>query len=348
MLRSLDSPHNTGFGTDDIASWPEGALDAFVGAGILVEGSCVDTIVCHECGEGCIVDVRVVNSDSTGKTRAFAECTGRDDIGRIIIPLERLRTWRLSPTGLAEWVARELGATCAIEEALQGRLWWLGGPLIRDRRADVFLAIGCSWPDAQSRFAHAGRLKECSAPLVIVPFAVPTDYPFGAGAKVLSLVRSLSLADASLVLDAGEIAHVIGKSRAKRVQDVVPFRCAPGTTWGQVVIETVTDEAVRITVGARTEHRSFDEMGFQDRRFPYEKPDLLWEVFKILAVRQGEIVWAEGHGGGNMAVTKKHISDLRKRLRFFFGIAADPFEAYGKAHGYKARFIIRDVRRASR
>ena len=102
VLQSLDATPNTSFGTDDFAHCSSSSLKALENNGILEPGAYAKSVTCDECDEGCLKDVHFAGSAEDGTLRAFIQCTERDDIGRVRVPLERLRTWTLDPDGLAQ------------------------------------------------------------------------------------------------------------------------------------------------------------------------------------------------------------------------------------------------------
>lgn len=134
-----------------------------------------------------------------------------------------------------------------------------------------------------------------------------------------------------------------------RLQDVVPFRTPKGTPWEKVVIEFHHDETVLVKVGKLAANKTFNDMGFRDRRIrQYPKPDIIWEFLKILAVHEGRISLDDVASHKGTGMTKKHVSQLRKRIRSYFPIEGDPFEPYRSANAYVAKFKIKDLRDQSR
>jgi len=343
---SLDNPLSASFQDHDVCGWPEGARSVLESTGILKRGGNAQSVTCDGCGEGCLEDV-VFSNDAQGNVAAYVVCRIRDDIGRVRVAPERLRTWVVSLGGLAGWLAAELGGHSMPEECVPGRLWWLGGPEVSRRAVDVFLACGATWPDADATFAHVGRLHECRNPIMLLPSQVPADNPFGT-ARCISLARTLSLEPGTLRLNIAEIGRVVAKTRNRRVQEVVPFPTPPGTKWKHLTIELVSDRSVKITIGNVTVQKTYEDLGFVDSRTTAEHPDKLWDRFCYLAECKGRGDWNEASKLDLPDALKKEISDLRKRLRTYFPITGDPFKPYRKVHAYETRFTIVDTRRAHR
>lgn len=194
----LDCPSSSLIGHEDVAAWPEEDLAALVAAGLLAEADFAGEIEC-ECGEGGLEEVILVDDDDGGEPAAYIVCH-EGGLGRIRVPLERLRRWALTPSGLAEWLAAQLQTGMAAEECVADRLWWIGRPNLGHKSLDVFLARGAAWADASAVFGKAPRLAECARPLVLVPRDAPKTGPFAATVEMLSLARLLSIAEGQLHL----------------------------------------------------------------------------------------------------------------------------------------------------
>lgn len=346
MLQSADAACSTLFGPDDIALWPSGALEALVRAGLLKQASHATSVVCDGCEEACLSDVEFIGGEEGTPLRAYVICKRREDIGRVEVPVERLRRWGVDLGGMAAVIAQNLGAVGGVEELLEGRLWWLGRAPVGRRRVDFFLARGAAWPDAEATFAEAGRLRECSAPIVLSTWRAPAHNPFPAGGKVLSLARLLSLEGDEVRLDTSEIVRVAGKMRVSRTQAVAPFQTPADMTWNRLIIEFANDEVVKVTAGGVVDHKTFADMGFVDRRKSDQQPqpDELWGHLRTLAEHDGRIAWKDPLrvSSRERYKVKKWIGDIRARLRAFFpGIPGDPFEPYRKVRAYQTKFILR-------
>jgi len=172
--------------------------------GILKRGDNAHAVPCNGCEQGCLEDVEF-SRHGDGSLIGYIVCSRRDDVGRIRVAPERLRTWVVSFDGLAAWLARELGASTCPEESLSGRLWWLRRTSVNGCSTETFLARGARWTGAKSVFATCDRLNECSSPLVLVPDRTGQRNLFGEFATVASLTRVLGLDD-KLILDASAIA----------------------------------------------------------------------------------------------------------------------------------------------
>ena len=344
VLQSLDAASNALFGYDDVVDWPAGTLEALTEAGVLSTAQHARSVICDGCDEACREDLEFVEGHAGGLVRAYVVCRLRDDIGRVAVPLERLQRWAVDPNALAKVLAELVNAYGAVEELVRDRLWWLGQSKVRGRRVDVFLAVGAARPDADRVLGNVERVKECSSPLILVPWDSPLRSVFGIAAKALSLARLLTFEDGSLCIDRPEIEKAIGKEPAKRTQDVVPFPTPDGLTWQRLLIEFQNDEVVKIEAGSVVDHKTFADMGFADRRKKSEEPDKLWVVFRVLAKEEGRIRWGDDSEipPAQRENLKTNVSDIRKRLRAYFPtIPGDPFKPYRKVKAYETKFVLR-------
>lgn len=345
VLRSLDWTHSTGFGADDVCDWPEGVLQTLLEAGILRESGYAKSVTCNQCDERCSVAVEFDDEDSAG--RAFYDCPLRDDIGRVRVEAERLRQWGVSRQGLAEALATELRTATTPEEITGERFWWLGPSDTGRHRFDVFLAVGADRQDSAAIFPEVKKITECSRAVVLVLCDSPSASPFGSSAIVLSLVRLLTLTEGALKLDSEEIAALVRKSRASRIQEVTPFPTPPGTEWDRVSIAFVDEETAIVSAGSLSKPLDFRQMGFLDKRTE-ASPDKLWQILLFMSMYDGRMEWGDRLSRQDILKRKKHVSDLRSRLQRFFCLPGDPFEPYSKVRGYKAKFAMGVVERRSR
>ncbi|MBQ0789198.1 MAG: hypothetical protein KBT50_01165 [Cycloclasticus sp.] len=81
---------------DAARQWGDGVLDKLVELGLLVPTSSAQILECSGCEYHCFMDV-ITDTNSTKRTRAFIVCDVpemQSEMGRIEIPLERLKQWR--------------------------------------------------------------------------------------------------------------------------------------------------------------------------------------------------------------------------------------------------------------
>lgn len=190
--------------------WPDSVRTAILAGGLLQEASDARTTICPECTQACPVEV--LFEDDVASPFAYAICEWRDDICRIEIPLEDLRQWKVSFSGLTALLARELHCVQPVESIIPQRLWRLGKSQLHAFIGfDFFLARGTTWPDATAVFEDIGSISGCRIPVFLLPAEVQTAI-FGQSAKMASLGRLLVIDESGLRLDHEEIHHLIGNA----------------------------------------------------------------------------------------------------------------------------------------
>jgi len=328
---------------DELAAWPEAEVQQLVDLGLLAEAPLAAAVVCDGCEEECLEAVEWATHPTTGERSAFILCRDRDDIGRVAVPLSRLRRYTVDLPGLAQVLADALDTRSEPRELVAGRLWRLGSREAKQRRVDLFLARGMTWRDAGELFGACGAIAECSCPLLLVPHDLPAEPQVPPGARAQSLARLLSLADGQLELDTDELFAGLGPRPRVHVADLVPVSVPEGATWAQVHMEFMTDDHVRIVVGSTVENRSFKELGFRNRRKALPEPDGLWVLLVMLAKSGGHLdaktAFRQNPEGWD--ATRRRVADLRKRIRAIFpGVEGDPFLPFAKDRGYQTRFVL--------
>jgi hypothetical protein len=91
-----------------VQRWPDGALERFMAAGLLVKAAQAGSIECPGCANACFMDIVTLSDDATKPSRAFVVCDDPDmqgEMGRVQIPLAHLQRWQTSLKQLAKVVA---------------------------------------------------------------------------------------------------------------------------------------------------------------------------------------------------------------------------------------------------
>ncbi len=96
------------FGLLETESWPDGALRSLIDCRLLQETSRATSILCDGCEWSCCKPVIVRTGLTNRSARAFVECDEEPDLGRIFIPLERLKRYRLTLAMLASFIRQAL------------------------------------------------------------------------------------------------------------------------------------------------------------------------------------------------------------------------------------------------
>ncbi len=104
---------------DAVQQWPVGALDSMLKTGILSTAKSVRSVECQGCENRCFTEVHHLPGIDNRPARAFVVCEDpvmQGQMGRIPIPLERLRQWKVTVSQLAKVVAGLLAIECKAEE----------------------------------------------------------------------------------------------------------------------------------------------------------------------------------------------------------------------------------------
>jgi hypothetical protein len=123
LLSLLEAMGTTGethlVGWDSVQQWPEGALGKLLEAGILTKTKPAQSIECRECANHCFMAVHQLPGGNNRPSRAFIVCDDPEmqgQMGRIAIPADRLRQWKVTALQLTQVIAGLLGIECKAEE----------------------------------------------------------------------------------------------------------------------------------------------------------------------------------------------------------------------------------------
>ena len=195
------------FTADEVARWPEAALDFFVRQRLLSPATPAQQAVCDGCEEGCFMPVEFPPAVAPLSTAPFIICNQRDDIGRVRVDPNRLKRWRVDPDLLAKGISELLGIDQTPQELIRRRLWFLGKASLAGGAAEAFLARGLSWTDAGETFGHNRDLRHSVSPLIFAP-GKPSN-GFLPNATLVSLDRLLSIQKDRLALDLESLIRAI-------------------------------------------------------------------------------------------------------------------------------------------
>jgi hypothetical protein len=96
------------FAADEIAGWPDGALETLLNVGLLEGTRRARTLICEGCEWSCVKPVVVRLKRFNGAHTAFITCDEERDFGRIAVPLQRLAQYRSTLSMMASFLAKEL------------------------------------------------------------------------------------------------------------------------------------------------------------------------------------------------------------------------------------------------
>jgi hypothetical protein len=126
----------------------------------------------------------------------------------------------------------------------------------------------------------------------------------------------------------------------KNAKAIAQFPSPPDLQWGDVTIEFVSNDSVKVSAGGTSERYTFAEIGFKDKRRG-DRPDSRWQLLRQLGGCGGTLSWDTHANDAVRPGAKTAIKDIRKRLKAFMGIADDPFKPYRQMRAYVPKFTLR-------
>ncbi len=166
-------------------------------------------------------------------------------------------------------------------------------------------------------------------------------------AQVFSVLRSFVSENATLILKKrvppdsllSMIAGLIQPS-AKAEDSQTICKLPDGTTWSQLLVEIVSNDAIRIKANGFTKRLTYQDLGMRDGR-KGDFPTAQWELLIEFAEGGGMLNWKSK---GSDPKWKKQVNVLRKKLKDIFGLSGAPITMYQKRVGYKCNFQVSDSR----
>lgn len=136
------------------------------------------------------------------------------------------------------------------------------------------------------------------------------------------------------------LGMISGQSGSKKKVSRPPIRfpTPPGIGWGDISIDLVSEDSVRICIAGITKRYTGFDMGFTDQR----RGDMLdrqWELLRLFAEKDGEF---SSRTVGFLPKFQKPIQTLNKKLRAFFRLDSNPINHYSKRFGWTTKFQISD------
>lgn len=113
------------------------------------------------------------------------------------------------------------------------------------------------------------------------------------------------------------------------------FPTPPDVEWKDVHIRFTDGNTVTINAGEVTERVTYAEMNMKQNNSG--QPTVLWQLLRDLAEHDGRFDW--NHPQASRQI-KQRVCRLRKTLKSYFGLDADPFLKYQKGVGYRVRFQL--------
>ena len=109
LIQRLGPAGDTVLTWEQVRQWPKGAIEIFEKAGWIKTTVPATTVECSGCAENCFKRVRVLPARNGQPARAYVACDEPPALGRVKIPLSRLRQWQVTDAQVAQWLAGALG-----------------------------------------------------------------------------------------------------------------------------------------------------------------------------------------------------------------------------------------------
>lgn len=309
-------------------------------AGVVARAGIVHTYPCEDHGPGCPRIVRLV----PGTRRALAVC-GRDEpfCSTLRLTEDDVAASRLDVDALAAKLAALAGVPAAERRTSAAPLLSLGVLRTWQPATELLFAPWVSDP------AFVGALAEratAERPAVVL---VPTldDVPAWAAAQndhgtrlaVLALEDVLTIVDDELVLTLPQ------RRAALALVPPAPATLTPlhaglprPASWPELRLHLVDGHTVSVRVGKTAMRRTYADLGMASAK--NREPTKQWQLLVALCEGGGTFRWKDL---GTFEVAKRRVARLRDDLQAAFGLEDDPFEPFDRRHGWKARFVARDL-----
>jgi hypothetical protein len=322
---------------EEIEAWPPGDVAGLKRLMVVKKATPAKVIACPGCEEACLMTVHVYPAQDDRALRIFISCDKREDTGRILIDPAELEQWQIDVGRFVSLLAAALGTGHAPDEIIPQQTFYLGALTInRKRRSAIFVCNN----EVLNASIESDLFHLYPHPFFLVAAGLPRPQEMKQG-PAIPLLHMLLPSEKGLFVDLDELKEALSNKSNMR-QDVIPVQVPVGTDWKQVFISFVNDQTVQIRVAGKTEHRSFDEMGFNDARKTESQPSALWGVFHQISIMNGEMTLQDSvKSFSDPEKVKKWVSQIRKKLQQVFPtISGDPFHPYTHAKGYKTRFVL--------
>lgn len=179
-----------------LGDWPDATadcLDVFCRSGLLREADPERATICDGCDRGCTMEVAWCADPDEPNARPFIVCDKRDDIGRVPVDTERLRSWHFSMEQIASAVSTLLGTSQPPTAVDRGRTWRMG-------------AVGHGARIVEASLSPSEREGpiDCNFRIVL---EVSKSEPRGSG---ISLAHLVAFRDHRLVLNRAALRSALG------------------------------------------------------------------------------------------------------------------------------------------
>ena len=224
----------------------------------------------------------------------------------------------------------------------RGNIAYLGVVRVRSgARLPVVLLMAPSRPGAKALLAEVEYTYRKGAILL-----TPTDELIdgemesrlaASGFTWLTLANVLS-ADGTKLIAKQPLSELVAQSTVDIPHPTIKesvhrFPTPPNIEWKDVSIRFTDGNTVTVKAGVVVKRVTYAEMDMKHSHSG--QPTVLWRLLQDFAGSDGRLNWSHSRASRQV---KQRVCRLRKTLKVYFGLDADPFFRYQKGVGYRVRF----------
>lgn len=185
LIQRLGPEDDTVLTWEQVREWPKGAIANFQKAGWIEPTVAATTVECSGCAENCFKPVHVLPARNGQLARAYVACDEPPAMGRVKIPISRLRQWQITEAQVAQWLSGALGFKGKPARDQKSGVFTLGNLQGKKRLGSLAFETGASVSLKVS--GHARPLSE------VVNFEA--DHPRIDRAAILDMVDLLPVSE---------------------------------------------------------------------------------------------------------------------------------------------------------
>jgi hypothetical protein len=209
-------------------------------------------------------------------------------------------------------------------------------------RLPVVLLMASSRPSARVLLAEVERTYRQGAVLL-----TPTDEMIDGETEsrladsgfIWLALAGILFADGTKLTAKQPLAELVGQPavapRPAVKESAHRFPTPPDTEWTDVRMRFTDGNTVTIKVGTIAKRVTYAEMDMKHANSG--EPTVLWQLLRAFADNDGRFDWRHPQASRHV---KQRVCRLRKTLKAYFDLAADPFFKYQKGVGYRVRFQL--------
>lgn len=188
----------------ELARWRPDQREAIVKLGLLRRTSDATAVICEDCGQPHPAEVI---RDPRRPLEPYYLCP---EIGRVPLMVEALQRWEADFDQIAVLIRRAVGLTSKAATLVPSRIWLLGRQRTDGGYWELFLMRGACWPDGIQLLDQCSRLQQSPAPVVVVPYRLPSGGSVARSWPMRTLSEIVSLGDSGLVVDLATLTTAVG------------------------------------------------------------------------------------------------------------------------------------------